>query len=382
MSNEDFEKEEYGEVITPETDEPSFAEELENYLPTPENTDKIKKPYPAWLISAVTAFAVCVAVLTIYSLLIFPHIKPSAVISYAGGNSDNAEIKDLEGIALISEKTLPCVVSVSAKTDYRSFFGISSQTLSGSGIVISENGYILTCYSLIGSNGEVTVKLDNDSYTAKFVGGDASKDIAIVKIEAEGLKFATLDNSEGVHTGDNVIAMANILGGDVGISVTKGIICGINKGVTLSNGNSINLLQTDAITGVSGGPLLNENGNVIGMLTASISTDSNKIGFAIPSDDILSVAESVINTGLAPSGLIIGIRGSDAEHGVTVEAVTDDSPAKKAGIKTGDLILKVDGTTVKSVAEINKIRDTHKKGDTLVITVYRDGEVIDINVTL
>ncbi|MBR4720349.1 MAG: trypsin-like peptidase domain-containing protein [Clostridia bacterium] len=383
MSNEDFEQAKYEEeIITPETDEPSFAEELENYLPTPENTDKIKKPYPAWLISAVTAFAVCVAVLTLYSLLIFPHIKPSAVISYSSNSSDNTKIEDLEGVALIAEKTMPCVVSVSSKANYQGFFGMSSQTLSGSGIVISENGYILTCYSLVGSNGEATVKIGKDTYTAKFVGGDASKDIAIIKIEAEGLKFATLDDSENIHTGDNVIAMANVLGGDIGISVTKGIICGVNKGVTLSNGNSINLLQTDAITGVSGGPLLNEKGNVIGMLTASISTESAKIGLAIPSADIMSVAESVINTGLAPSGLIIGIRGNDTEHGVTVETVNDGSPAKKAGIKVGDLILKVDGTTVKSVAEINKIRDTHKKGDTIIITVYRDGEVIDINVIL
>lgn len=370
------------EIVITETDEPSFAEELENYLPTPENTDKIKKPCPPWLFSIIAASATCVVILTLYTLIILPHIKPSAVISYTGENSNTAKIEDLEGVALISEKTLPAIVSVSATTDYRSFFGLSSQTVSGSGIVISENGYILTCYSLVGSNGDVTVKIGNDTYTAKFVGGDASKDIAIIKADAEGLNFVTLDNSESVHTGDNVIAMANVLGGDIGISVTKGIICGVNNGVTLSNGNSINLLQTDAISGVSGGCLLNEKGNVIGMLTSAISVDSNKIGLAIPSADILTVAESVINTGLAPSGLIIGIRGSDAEHGVTVESVNDDSPAKKAGIKVGDLILKADGTTVKSVAEINRIRDTHKKGDTIVITVYRDGEVIDINVVL
>lgn len=384
MPNDEFypEQEMEEEVVLTETDEPSFAEELENYLPTPENTDKIKKPCPPWLLSLITAFATCVVILTLYTLLILPNIRPSAVISYAGENSDTAKIEDLEGIALIAEKTLPCVVSVSATTDYRSFFGISSQTVSGSGIVISESGYIVTCYSLVGSNGEVTVKIGNDTYTAKFVGGDAAKDIAIIKVDAEGLSFVTLDNSESVHTGDNVIAMANILGGDIGISVTKGIICGVNNGVTLSNGSSINLLQTDAISGVSGGCLLNEKGNVIGMLTSAIAADSNKLGLAIPSADILTVTESVINTGLAPSGLIIGIRGSDTEHGVTVEVVTDDSPAKKAGIKVGDLILKADGTTVKSVAEINKIRDTHKKGDTIIITVYRDGEVIDINVVL
>ena len=382
--NSDFEKGSDQNIVftEAETEELSFAEELENYLPTSENTDKIRKPFPVWLTAAISSFVTCLVVLIIYSSVIFPHIKPSAVISYVGGNSDSAKTEELTGLNEISERVMPAIVSVSGQTDFRSFFGISSQTLSGSGIVITENGYILTCYSLVGSNGEVTVKIGNDSYTAKFVGGDASKDIAVVKIDADGLASAALASSENVRTGDNVIAMANILGGEIGVSVAKGIICGVNKGVTLSNGSSINLLQTDAVSGAAGGCILNENGNVIGMLTNSISANSDKIGLAIPADDLLSVSESVINTGLAPSGLIIGIRGNDAEHGVTVEAVNDNSPAKKAGIKVGDLILKVDGNTVKTVTEINKIRDTHKKGDTIVITVYRDGEVLDLKVIL
>lgn len=378
MSNDELNFEPENEL----KEEPSFSEELEKYLPTAENTDKIKKPYPVWLISLITSFVTCFLVLLIYSLLIFPHIKPSAVISYVNGNSEPSKTEELTAVGAISEKVLPAVVSVSGKTDYRSFFGISSQTVSGTGVVISENGYILTCYSLVGSNGEVTVKIGQDTFNAKLVGGDASKDIAIIKIDAEGLTSASLENSESVRTGDNVIAMANVLGGDIGVSVTKGIICGVNSGVTLSNGNSINLLQTDAISGSAGGLLINEKGNIVGMLTASISSQSDKIGLAIPSGDIIAVSESIINTGLAPSGLVIGIRGADGEHGVTVETVNDNSPAKKAGIKEGDLILKADGNTVKSVAELNKIRDSHKKGDTMIITIYRDGEVTDINITL
>ncbi len=383
MSTDELNFEPEKDIISEENEyEPSFSEELEKYLPTPENTDKIKKPYPAWLISSITALCTCIVVLLVYSLLIFPHIKPSAVISYVNGSSEYGKTEELTAIGAISEKVLPAVISVSAKTDYHSFFGISSQTVSGTGIVITENGYILTCYSLVGGNGEVTVKIGQDTYTAKLVGGDASKDIAVIKVDAEGLAYAALENSESVRTGDNVIAIANVLGGDIGVSVTKGIICGVNKGVTLSNGVSINLLQTDAISGSAGGCLLNEKGNVIGMLTASISGQSDKIGLAIPSGDILAVSESIINTGLAPSGLIIGIRGADGEHGVTVETVNDNTPAKKAGIKAGDLILKADGNAVKSVAELNKIRDTHKKGDTIVLTIYRDGDITDINVEL
>lgn len=362
----------------------SFADELENYLPTPENTDKIKKPFPSWCVALITAFTTCLAMLFIYTLLILPNIKPSAVISYVNGNSGSAQTEALTEIGQISEKISPAIASISGKTDYRSFFGISSQSFSGSGIVISENGYILTNYSLVGGSGNVMAKVGQTTYTAQIVGSDATKDIAILKIEAEGLTAATLENSDSVKTGDSVIAMANVLGEEIGVSVTSGIVCGVNKGVPLSNGITINLLQTDACAGKScaGGCLLNEKGNVIGMFTAAISVDSDKIGLAIPSSDIMTVSESIINTGAAPSGLIIGIKGNDAEHGVTVETVNDNSPAKKAGVKVGDLILKADGNIVKSVSEINKIRDTHKKGDTLVLTIYRNGEIIDINVIL
>ena len=391
MSTEEFEFENSEneetaaeEILTEDSDEQIFLDELENYLPTPENTDKIKKPFPVWLTAAITSFAVCAVMLTAYSLLIFPHIKPSAVISYMQGGQGGSAEESQQGLSAVLEKNIPCIVSVSGKSDYRSFFGISTQTSSGSGMIIAENGYILTSNSLIGSGGEVSVKIGKENYTAKVTGQDATKDIAIIKIEAEGLPTVTLGDSDKVKAGDTAIAIADVMGGDIGVSATRGIVCGVNRGVSLSNGSSVNLIQTDAASGVSygGGCLLDKDGNVIGMLTAAISANNEKIAFAIPSNDILSVAESIINTGLAPSGLVIGIKGADAEHGVTVENVIDDTPAKKAGIEKGDLILKADGTVVKSVAEINKIRDTHKKGDTMLLTIYRNGEIMEISLTL
>ncbi|MCR4718588.1 MAG: S1C family serine protease [Firmicutes bacterium] len=379
MSTEEFDY----ENTKNEEEELSFAEELENYPPTPENTDKIKKPFPMWFNSALTAFITCFVILTAYTFIVLPNIRPSAVISYSKGEEKTDTGESVTNLNAVFEKNIQSIVRISGKTDYRSFFGISSQTSSGSGMIISENGYILTSYSLIGSNGEASVIIGKDTYTAKLVGQDISKDIAIIKIDASGLSPVTLGNSDNVKIGDTVIAIADILGGDIGASVTKGIICGVNNGVSLSNGNSVNLLQTDAAGAqASGGCLADESGNVIGMLTSSISANTDKIIFAIPSNDILSIAESIINTGLAPSGLTIGIKGADAEHGVTVESVLEDSPAQKSGIKKGDLILKVDGNIVKSVSEINKIRDTHKKGDTIILTVYRDGEIMDISIKL
>ncbi len=368
-------------------DAENFAEMLEDYLPTPENTDKLKKPTPQWFKTAAVAFGTCAAMLLIYSFLIVPHIKPSAVISY-NNSSPAGAAENISAVRAAADKILPSVVPVSAQSAYRSFFGVSTQTANGTGIIISNNGYILTSCSLVGSNGEATVIINKTDYTAKVVTQDTSKDIAILRIDAEGLTAASLGNSDDVHAGDAVIAVSNILGTEMGSSVTRGIICGVNSNLSLQNGSTINLLQTDAITdsGSAGGCLVNANGDVIGMITTAISSNSEKISFAIPSNDIKAIAESLTggSTGAAASssGLIIGITGSDADHGVTVESVVEDSPAKKSGIAVGDLILKVDGTPVKSVAEINKIKDTHKSGDTIVITVYRNGEITDINVVL
>ena len=123
-------------------------------------------------------------------------------------------------------------------------------------------------------------------------------------------------------------------------------------------------------------------GEVVGMLTNAVASESTEISFAIPSNNIKAVAESLITTGEAPKGLIIGITGEDTDHGVVVESVMEDTPAQKAGLKEGDLILRVDGTAVKSIADINKIKDTHRSGDKLIITLYRDGELLDVEITL
>lgn len=362
-----------------------FATLLENYLPTPENTDKLKKPLPQWFYSAAVSFAVCAVLMIIHSVFIIPHIKPSAVISYHDFENTPAESENNSHFSIAAEKLKPSIVTVSGESAYRSFFGVSTQTVSGSGIIISDNGYILTSCTLIGSDGNATVSFNQNNYEAKVISQDPTKDIAILQINAEGLSPAPLGNSDNIHIGDSVIAISNILGGDMGTSVTRGVICGINNGITTQSGNTLNLLQTDAITdsGSTGGCIVNTSGDVIGMITNAVSASSEKISFAIPSNDIMSISGNLSLPGhSASAGLIIGITGSDADHGVTVESVADNSPAKQSGVEVGDLILKVDGKPVKSVSEINAIRDTHKKGETIVLTVYRGGEITDINIIL
>ncbi len=374
------------EFESAENEKSEFERELENYLPTPENTDKLKKKTPQWLFSAGVSTAVCIVLFLIYSLTVLPYLRPSAVISYiTSQNSETTIHEDSEDVKGAFAKISESIVTIKTKASYHNFFGISQTTNNGSGCILSSDGYILTSSSLIGNDGETSVTLgNNQKYDAHLVGADDSKDIAIIKIDATDLVPCTLADSSSVGVGDSALVASNLLGGNLGSSITRGIICGVNNSVALGSGSTINLLQTDAATNSSssGGCLLNTNGDVIGMITYAVSSNSEKISFAIPSNDIKNVAESLINTGNAPESLIIGITGSDTDHGVLVETVMDSTPAKNAGIQTGDLILKVDGTAVTSISNINKIRDTHKKGDTIKITLYRDGESMEVDVTL
>lgn len=362
-----------------------FASELENYLPTSENTDKLGKPVPAWVKTAAVSAAVSTLFFAIYSLAVTPHIKPTAVISYVQG--DKANNPAPTGVSAIAEKITPSIVSVSGVSSYRSFFGLSSSETYGTGVIISSDGYILTSNALVGDGSDIKVSLqDKTQYDAVLVGNDKSKDVAILRIDAKNLPAAQLSDSDAVHAGDAAIVMGNLLGNEMGVSATQGIICGINKNLALQNGNTLNLFQTDAVTSSNstGGCLLDANGNIIGMITHAISSEIDYISFAIPSNDIKNTTESLINnsTPARSNSLIIGITGTDSDHGVIVESVTENSPAEKAGIKSGDLILKADGTAVKSISEINKIRDSHISGEKIILTVYRNGETTDIEVTL
>lgn len=347
-----------------------------------------KKSVPSWLSALIVSVAASAVCLAVYTMTILPNMRPTTVISYAGGSEEGGGEQQAEtnaGFVGMGERLSGSVASVSLQGQSGGFFSQMLSYSGGTGIIISEDGYILTNNSIVGrQSGAITVTLsDGDSYEAQIIGTDARTDCAILKIDKSGLTPVQIGDSASMLTGTRVAALGRILGDQLGATLTQGTICGINKGVTLQNGQTINLIQTDAASPDSAGSaLFDSEGRLIGMVTSMISSNSDSIALAIPSNDIIQVIESVINTGLAPSGLNIGIRGQDAEYGVIVEAVNENSAAAKAGLAVGDLIMKVDGTAVKSVSKINEIRDTHTHGDTIVFTVYRDGETIDINITL
>lgn len=352
---------------------------------------KRKKKLPAWLLALLVSLGTSVIVIAVFALFIMPNIRPSAVISQTSGGPVIVENTDNASFVGLGEKLSASVVEViSESRGADSFFGslipfYSSGASGGSGVVVTADGYILTGLGAV-RGADAIVRLDDGKeYNAAVVGTDARTGIAILKIEKDGLTPVEFADSSAISSGMSVAAISRALGKQVGTTLTLGSINGVDKGVALQSGQSVNLFQTDAVPSESAGvAIVDAAGKIVGMVTGMISSGVDGIELAIPSNDIVSVLQSLISFGKAdaPDGLIIGIRGIDTEHGVVIDSVSKDTPAEKAGIKKDDLILKADGKPIKSIDEINKIKNEHKKGDIMTFTVYRDGEMLEIEVTL
>ena len=312
-----------------------------------------------------------------------------------------------------ANKILPSIVGIEIQyTVTSSFFmfggpSTSTATASGSGIIISEDGYILTnnhvvdtsssstySYYDISKATSVKVRLNGDTqntYDAKIVGQDSKTDLAVLKIEKTGLTAAEFANSDKVKIGEFAMAIGNPLG--LGSSITCGVVSAVNREVS-SEGTTYKCIQTDAAinSGNSGGALVNAEGKVIGVNTLKLSgTGVEGIGFAIPINSTLDVTNDLINhqkvlrpyIGLATIDLTEDLaKANNLVAGVYVKSVDDFSAGEKAGIKPGDVIIKADGKEVKTNAELNEIRDTHKIGDEMTITVNRSGTEKELTVKL
>lgn len=307
-----------------------------------------------------------------------------------------------------ANKVLPSIVGIKVKYNVTSngFFGLSQQTAeaSGSGIIISEDGYILTNNHIVNSTessyyyevsaaSAVTVYLYNDStpYEAEIIGTDEDTDLAIIKINKQGLTPVELGNSDDVSVGEFVLAIGNPLG--LQSSVTSGIVSAVNREVT-TEGKKFVLIQTDAAinSGNSGGALVNSEGKVIGINTLKLSgTGIEGMGFAIPINKTIDVYTQLINNGkvLRP---FIGINGTDLDEktaskynlheGIYIKSVESFSAAEAAGLKVGDVITKIDGIEVKTMDGLNEVKNKKSIGDTVKLNVYRNGETLEIELTL
>ena len=314
-----------------------------------------------------------------------------------------------------ANKILPSIVGI--KLEYTvnnsmlQMFGKSSSstaTATGSGIIISEDGYILTNNHVVSSSSsssnssyyqvseasKLTVTLFNDDteYEAKIVGKDEQTDLAVIKIEKSGLSKAEFADSDSIKVGEFAMAVGNPIG--MQSSVTCGIVSAVNRQVTDSDGKQYTLIQTDAAinSGNSGGALVNSEGKVIGINTLKLSgTGIEGMGFAIPINSTTDITSQLIQYSKVKRPYI-GITGIDLNEetaktynlvtGVYVKSVEDFSSGEKAGIKAGDVIIEADGTKISSMDDLNKIKNSHKIGDEMKIKVNRNGQEKDLTITL
>jgi len=254
-------------------------------------------------------------------------------------------------------------------------FGTTQQgTATGSGFVVSSDGYIVTNDHVVDGASSVTAKVgDGKTLKAKVVGTDASTDLALLKVDASNLTPLTLGDSDQVEVGDPAYAIGNPYGLDR--TLTTGVISALQREISSPNGYTINdVLQTDAAInpGNSGGPLFNAAGQVIGV-NSQIETSGNSsggeggnvgIGFAIPSDTVKSVVEQLMKTGKV-SHAYLGVQSGDTGNGAKVAQVTANSPAAQAGLQQGDVITAIDGKAIGSASSLSSVVDEHKPGDTV-----------------
>lgn len=268
----------------------------------------------------------------------------------------------------------------------------------GSGFLVSADGYILTNQHIISGTRTATVVLaDGREFPALLVGEDARTDIAVLKIDAAGLPFLELGESDALAVGDRVAAIGNPLGIDLSGTLTDGIISAIDRSISY-NGNTLTLLQTNAALneGNSGGPLFNLQGQVVGItnmkMSAAVAEVSIEgIGFAIPSSTLKSVTDQLLAKGSVSRpglGLTLGAVPEDvAAHydlpeGLYVSAVAEGSSAMEEGVRVGDIVTRVNGQPVHSTEEVLEIRDSLAVGDRMVLTLYREGRQLEVTIQL
>lgn len=307
------------------------------------------------------------------------------------------ELSDAE----IYASNVNSVVSIrtSATAGYN-FFGQPVQTASaGSGFALSKDGYILTNYHVVKNAESVTVTTySGDEFEAKYIGGEEDYDIAVIKVEAADLQPVVIGDSAALNVGDHVLAIGNPLG-ELTFSMTGGMVSCVDRPINL-DGTPFNMIQTDTSInpGNSGGPLFNQYGEVIGIVSAkytqaSDGTTAEGLGFVIPINDVFSMVKDIMTNGYVTNRAWLGITPQtmtegmaanmryDISSGVFVWSVEPDSAAEKAGLKMGDVIIKVDDTEIKSVEDLNLAKKKYSAGDTVSMEVYRPDGNVTLEVT-
>ena len=307
-----------------------------------------------------------------------------------------------------ANKVLPSIVGINVQYTVNSpYYGYTMQATgnaTGSGVIINKDGYILTnnhvvntasnsSFYRVSEANKITVKLYNDEteYDAKIIGTDETTDLAVIKIDKKDLPAATLGDSSSLKVGEFSMAIGSPLGMES--TVTAGIISATSRTIN-SDGKNYTVIQTDAAinSGNSGGALINSKGEVIGINTLKLSGSGVEgIGFAIPINSTKSIYEQLISDGKVKRPYI-GISGRDVDEetakkyelveGIYIISVEQFTAAEKSGLKSSDIITEIDGKQIKTMDELNEIKNNHKIGDNIVLKIYRDKEYKEITITL
>lgn len=291
-------------------------------------------------------------------------------------------------------KAIDTVVEIHCTVTTNTYFGQSQGIALGSGVIISEDGYIVTNNHVVENASDVTVyAYDGEEYEGRIVGTDVRSDLAVVKIEAKGLPFSSFANSDQLLLGQQVIAIGNPLG--EGITCSEGIISALTKEITIDD-ISMDLLQTSAAIneGNSGGGLFDINANLVGIVNAKSSSNDNVsvegMGYAIPSNNVKKIISDIITNGYVKDRATMGISVYKSNaysyygnvNGCIVSDVLEGGAADIAGIKTGDVIFQIDDKPITSYTDLTKVLDTYNVGDQVEVSVMRNKRIITYTVVL
>ena len=318
--------------------------------------------------------------------------KLNIVSSQESSDTTFSDEEDALCLQDIYSSVIDSVVSISSMT--------SSGTSSGTGIIMSSDGYVITNHHVI--TGALVISVltnDNQEFEAALVGSDEMSDLAVLKIDARGLQAAEFGDSSKLRVGDSVVAIGDPLGVQLRGTMTNGIISAINRDLTVGD-RTMTLIQTNAAlnNGNSGGPLINCYGQVIGINTVkmssyySASATVEGLGFAIPISVAKPIIDELIENGYVAGRPAIGISGDSLPsyyrtyyrlpEGVYVTSVNEGSDAKAKGIREGDIVTAINGEKICSIDELNTVKNQYAAGDEVTLTVYRSGTYYEVTVTL
>lgn len=369
--------------------------------PSPEKPKRAKRVIQlTW--GKLTAIIACCLVLSIGcgigGAYLIARTNPSSVIYQDTSKIVSTGSQDSSTIKSVVDQCANSVVEIQTEsvTNGSNPFQQYVSSGAGSGVILTQDGYIVTNHHVIEDANSITVRTrSGDEYNASLVGFDEQSDLAVLKIDATGLTPAVLGDSTTLEVGDLAIAIGNPLG-ELGGSVTSGIISALDREMTI-DGQTMTLLQTDAAVnpGNSGGGLFNANGDLIGIVNAKSSGENVEgIGFAIPISTATNIIDELIANGEVTSRPTLGVSLYNVEDemtasqlgvdstGVYIVQIVDGGAADNAGLRSGDRIVSVDGSEVSSASDVRAALNKHKIGESISITVERNGQTQDFDVAL